>query len=389
MLSRLEVNFFKKFLNLKVENLSRINIIIGINNVGKTTVLEAIMGMASGQNLSSVLNFAVWRRFPQTQNPNNSFLLAELIANVFHNRSSINNRELLFSWGGTFDGKMKIFAHTLKPGQIVASLLPNSHVIVDGTEILHKQVPMPFPIAPGSSVMIDVPSQYLGEWDIVSIGDGEMPFTYELSTPIQLNQIPPQKVFFPAMLHDFTTYRNETEIAKVYSYLQNQDSLQVFVEEMNKSFPEMHIKTIENIPYTDGSAAPIRVKFDNGSRCPVYALGDGFRRWYELLGGMVTFPNSVHCIEEADATIHHEAQEGFSVNLARYAQKYNNQIFLTTHNVEYLETFLTAIEANEKDCLKNEVRVITLRHYGDEVRHRTLDGAEALKAIRRGLELRV
>lgn len=385
MISQLTIKNFKKFIELKIEDLSRINLIVGINNVGKTTILEAIMGFASGMNFSSALNFVALRRFPQTPAPENPSLLAELLVNAFHNAT--DDAALSFAFTGISNGREKSFTHTFNPGQLAASLIPNSRIIVDGSEVLHKQMPMPLPVTSRSSVMIEVPSQYLGKWEIAS--EGEAPFAYDISSPFQFTQIPNKKPFVLAMLHDFTTYRNEMEISKIYSSLKKFETLDVFVEELNRSFPDMSIRTIENIPYPDGSTATIKVKFVDGGLRPVYALGDGFRRWYELLGGMLTFQNSVHCIEEADATLHHEAQEGFAVNLTRYAQKYNNQIFMTTHNAEYLETFLQAVETDNADCLKNEVRVVTLRHYGDEVRHRTLDGAEALKAIRRGQELRV
>ncbi len=386
MISQLTIKNFKKFNELKIEGLSRINIIIGVNNVGKTTTLEAIMGFASGMGLSLALNLSVFRRFPQSMNPNNPPLLAELIVNAFHNVKE--EKDLYFSLSGILNDVEKCFTHTFKPGLLASSFIPDAHVVVDGAETMHKQVPMPFPVAPGTSVMIDVPSQYLGKWEITS--EGEETISYDLSSPLQFNQLASKKGFFSAMIHDFTTYRNETEIAKVYSHLQNRDSLEMFVKEMNQSFPEMHIKTIENIPYpSDGTPAPIKVKFEDGSRRPIYTLGDGVRRWYEVIGEMVALPNSVHCIEEADATLHHEAQEGFAVNLTRYAQKYSNQIFMTTHNAEYLETFLKAVESDNADCLKNDLRVVTLRHYDDGVRHRTLDGAAALKAIRRGQELRV
>ena len=343
------------------------------------------MGFTSGMNLSSVIYFALRRRFPQTQETNNPNLLAELIVNAFHDARE--ETKLSFSLAGVVDGVNKSFSHTLTPGQTIASLIPNSNVIVDGLEVLHKQVPVPFPMASGGTVMVDMPSRYLGKWTIKS--EKEKPFSYDISSPLQYNQIPNKKVYIPALIHDFFTYRNETEISKVYSYLKTHDTMDKFVEEMNRSFQEMKIKTLENIPYTDGSTATVKVKFEDGSLRPIYVLGDGFRRWYELLGEMLTFPHSVHCIEEADATFHHAAQKGFAENLMHAAKKYGNQVFMTTHNAEYLKTFLQAVETDNADCLKNEVRVITLRHYGDEVRHRTLDGAEALTAIRQGSELRV
>ena len=73
----------------------------------------------------------------------------------------------------------------------------------------------------------------------------------------------------------------------------------------------------------------------------------------------------------------------------QYAKKDENQIFITTHSKEYLMNFLNSLEANNADDLKRDVRIVTLRQYDDSVRHRTMDGLEALKALRQGLELRV
>ena len=104
---------------------------------------------------------------------------------------------------------------------------------------------------------------------------------------------------------------------------------------------------------------------------------------------MISYPNSVHCIEEADATIHHQAQYGFSKNLVRYAQKYKTQLFITTHNKEYLTTFLNSIKNSDTDYLINDIRIITLRDYNGIIRYRILDGNDALNSINSGLELRV
>lgn len=42
MLTSLKIKGFRKYKNLELENFSRINFILGKNNVGKTSVLEAI-----------------------------------------------------------------------------------------------------------------------------------------------------------------------------------------------------------------------------------------------------------------------------------------------------------------------------------------------------------
>lgn len=45
MIESLAINNFKKFEHIELKNLARVNIFAGINNVGKTSVLEAVLRM--------------------------------------------------------------------------------------------------------------------------------------------------------------------------------------------------------------------------------------------------------------------------------------------------------------------------------------------------------
>ena len=383
MIEKFTIEGFKKFKKISLEDLSHINIFVGVNNVGKTTILEAIMGFSSGWNLPSILNLSVWRRFYPSQGLN-SYQLAELTLNAFHDISE--NKDLSFTFRGLIDAKEQNFIHSLMPGQIIASCIPGNNVVVDGTEIIHRQVPVPIPVVSTSTIMLDTPSQYLGQWSIQS---GKEKKTYELSSPISFNQFPNEKPFIMAMFHDIFSHRNEVEARKIYSFLINSDALEKFIEELNRSFEGLKIKNINNIPYPDGTEAPISVQFEDNTRRPLYTLGDGLRRWYALLGGMITFKNSIHCIEEADVTFHYKAQDSFAINLKHYAEKFDNQIFMTTHNMEYLNIFLHAIEKSDINFLKEKLRVITLRDYSGVIKYRILNGLEALKAIQNELELRI
>ncbi len=42
ILNSLEINSFRAFEHLQIERLGRVNLIVGKNNVGKTSLLEAI-----------------------------------------------------------------------------------------------------------------------------------------------------------------------------------------------------------------------------------------------------------------------------------------------------------------------------------------------------------
>ena len=48
MLSSINVKGFRKYENLTLDNLGRINFILGKNNIGKTSILEAIYAFLDG-----------------------------------------------------------------------------------------------------------------------------------------------------------------------------------------------------------------------------------------------------------------------------------------------------------------------------------------------------
>ena len=61
MLERLHIRNYRVFNDLKIDRLSRINLIAGKNNSGKTSLLEAIFLLAGGGNEQSALNANILR----------------------------------------------------------------------------------------------------------------------------------------------------------------------------------------------------------------------------------------------------------------------------------------------------------------------------------------
>ncbi|SHF22924.1 hypothetical protein SAMN02745164_02050 [Marinitoga hydrogenitolerans DSM 16785] len=99
------------------------------------------------------------------------------------------------------------------------------------------------------------------------------------------------------------------------------------------------------------------------------------------------YQNSIHLIEEVDATFHPQSIPTFSKTLINYSKEYNNQLFLTSHNREFLKIFLENI--NDKEIIKNNIRVFTFKEYRSKLKMLKLNGLEALKNITEfNLELR-
>jgi len=71
-----------------------------------------------------------------------------------------------------------------------------------------------------------------------------------------------------------------------------------------------------------------------------------------------------HCIEEIDATFHPAAQRDLSRLLIQYAEKFNNQLFLTSHSIEFADAFLDSLYGEDGVIAPDDedpVRIFTIK----------------------------
>lgn len=390
LIESLNIHGFKKFSHLNLNDLSRVNIFIGDNNVGKTIALEAIFAFSCGLRFPPMLFVSILGRLQNgissNQNFWNPYSISEAILNIFNVESISDMQNLRFSFDGVINGQKCVVSHCFSPGKLFAEFMPER-------SLTWYNEPVPFSNfeikdSSGKPVRLSVSEQLLGKWETKLNGVQNVNESFSITFPHLPNDLQNEPLLLTKM-HDLLSHRDELENRRIFSALKRSGVMDDFVENINNSF-NIKIDAIESIPFPDGSESPIAVRLKNKSYfAPMYTLGDGLRRWYALLGEMLVFQNAVHCIEEIDVCFHHEAQADLSKQLVKYAQKYNNQLFITTHNIEYLDTFLYAINDMDVNILKTDVRVITLRSTNDCIRNRVLNGVEALQARIDGLEIRI
>jgi hypothetical protein len=154
------------------------------------------------------------------------------------------------------------------------------------------------------------------------------------------------------------------------------------------------VAEIDMYPYPDNTPGVVMIVTSDGQQRPLYVFGDGMRRWYHLLGNMIVYQNAVHCIEEIDATFHPAAQPDMARLLVEYARTYNNQLFLTSHSIEFLDAFLDALYAQDGGSVpdgEDPVRVFTILppETGDQPIVWSRSGRQAYDDRRKyGMELR-
>ncbi|MGL4914535.1 MAG: AAA family ATPase [Romboutsia sp.] len=348
MLKSLEINNFRKFDNLKIDELKRINLILGNNNSGKTSLLEAIYTYSCGKNLNQILSNVLTR--DKIDNIGN-YDLIERILNLFNNKE-----DLIFELKGIEDNQVDYeFKHQVELGSQYEAMIPNSHMINTKSNINNK----------------------IFDWNI-SERNITSKNRVEGNMPKSLNNIKNVEPHLFATFNDILTHRNQQENTIIYSKLKRTNLFNEFKENMIEVFGE--IEDIDSIPYPDGTPSPVSIKYKNSDLLPLYSFGDGHQRWFNILGNMMVNKNAVICIEEIDSTFHYKAQKDLCKNIVKYANKFNCQVFLTSHSIEFVDNFLEGIsELNDKELL-DEVNIITLKSNSKgQSKARILSGTEAIK----------
>lgn len=370
MLTSIKMQGFRKYDELSIENIGRINFILGNNNVGKTSVLEGIYAWACGQNISPFINIPLARcRYSGIQNP--YWMMEEVMAVVNH-RGEI---PFHMSFAGTFSGEIVQFNHTIFPSDLLTeydssykktadSIMPKSN------DQMAKDTSIVIPSSMGMVQFSQQPT-VIAKWEVERNGE-------VVSDNITIPSVIVSKVkpFRLAKFIDVLSHTAVNETVQMYSSLKREKLLDDVSAEISKIFPE--IVGFDVLPYPDGSQAPISILKKDGSFLPMYAYGDGIQRWFYILGAIALYKNSIICIDEIDSGFHPNAQSEFCMHLSKYARENNVQLFLTTHNIEFIDHYLNSMSRLGQD-FSVDARVITLRDVDKKTKTRTLSVKDAVK----------
>jgi hypothetical protein len=388
MYSSITIEGFRRFDHLELNDLSRINLILGDNNSGKTSVLEAVFAHMNGLSFTPFMRGAI---FSRQISVTGLLDFGEKIKGLFHDTSTL---PYTFSISATMlnDPKAHVITSVFKPSIELSDLDPRTLGKAQAFDrVLDEQLDnLSINVFPMDSINLtrqNLPQPVsAGIWE-TCLGGKTKGFNlmYPPSFTVE------QTAFKAGLIHGIIGHKENQSEIRVFSYLKRYRILGEFAEEMRIAFPE--IKEIDMIPYPYGQG-PVSITTNDGNIIPLFLFGDGMRRWFYLLGHMVVFRKAVHLIDEVDAFFHPSAQSEFSKLLLKYVEKYDNQIFMTSHSIEFADNFLEALYGDNGVVAKEDedpVRVITLRLTEDpkDVEVWRFTGREAYESrIKYNLELR-
>ena len=302
MFECLKIRNFRGFNELKIDQLSDINLIAGRNNVGKTSLLEAIFLLAGAGNAQMVLNANIIRGLGPTEAP---------------------PREPFWK-------------------QLFSDLNMGQSIEIEGNHIRYGQLSLK--IASERQSTTEIPLDHIdGISGTIPSEDRSLNFQYKKGTsskPVKSHlQLKGRevKVNRPRIINPpfqaiilSSRFRNSREDAMRLGILRQQKRGDLLLKALQVVEPRL-------LSIEDNSSSGIPLIWgDVGlpELVPMAVMGEGMTQIARLVLAIASVPCGVVLVDEIENGIHHSVLPDVWRVVAEAANQFRTQIFATTHSLE-------------------------------------------------------
>jgi AAA15 family ATPase/GTPase len=358
MISSIHIQGFRAFNDLSLTNFKRINLFLGKNDCGKTTILEALFLIIGISNPKLAFNINAFRDLFLTENEDFRFLFNRL---DFHTKVSIEaimedgqSRSLTFE-----PGYMSGFTTDISLNQKAAF----SGAISKESEKIEKLI---CNIAI-KNLKSGKSKKYQSE--IAIVGN-------------RLEEKLPDK--YKENLTGFFI-RSNTIFTDISLRLENiliKKQKELLIEPLRLIEPQI-------IDLELGRNGMIYVDLGYDRLIPINLLGDGFRRIFAILTKLIDTKNGIILIDEIENGLHYTSLNTFLKYLLQISRLNNVQLFITTHSKETLQTLKDILQLEAFSSYQIEVNNYTIRNLNhNKINSYLYDYDKFEFAIEQDIELR-
>ncbi len=324
MIESLQVEGFRAFEKFSMSGLGRINLLVGDNNSGKTSVLEAIQLAATQGDLfalSSITGRRGERFWSEAESrPGRSEIN---VAHLFHGHSfDLGAKFEIAATGGIFAGRLEAEVIQLAGKQMT--------LFDEGTET-GLELAARFPLAALSLRAIGDTDQSRESNALPITARGGVSLDHvRRSQPIvreggEIEFVATAGLSIDELVTRFEAVAANPEEELVYEALRcieaDVERLVTVSGEIRRGYPSgrggFHIK-LRHLP----------------NRIPLGVMGDGMWRLLSLILALVKARNGILLVDEIDTGLHHAVMDHMwkLINAAAAPDKLNVQVFATTHS---------------------------------------------------------
>ncbi|MDY6802692.1 MAG: AAA family ATPase [Cyanobacteriota bacterium] len=345
MFTSLKVNNFRCFQSFELQELGRINLLVGANNSGKTSLLEAIQLLCSGGNLNSLQELMIPRgEYERNKSARRRELERELdISNLFYgyeietktqlkieaaNEKTKENLTLsVLESESNFDLSEEFDDNSIELGRL--------DLFLHFTGQKEEKFKVPLSTAGGLS------TDYLRRRRT----NGKAGIKTQFVTPLSLN------ISQLTSLFDKIVLTPEENLV-----LEALQIIEPKIERIASVGPDKYGESSTSL----GQKGGFMVKFSDKDRpIPIGNLGDGIWRLLAIILAIISCKDGVFLVDEIDSGLHHTAMSEMWQLIWKIAKTLNVQVFATTHSNDCWRSLADVIREEKLtgENGSNEIRI--------------------------------
>lgn len=374
-LTQLDIDGFRGLRQFEMRSLGRVNLLVGENNSGKTSVLEAISVVSQPSQPAHWLDLIRWRDpggIDESRVDSLRWCFSDAMTDLHESDRG---------WSGACRF-------------VIQGRAPLTQLDVNAKEI--RGQPSPAEIARLSRLSRtrfseqDVQEREWQGAEIVHrlttdshLSPPQFEFVFWQDLPIQLSLSQDESLGFPCKVLAAYSYQGNPRQVSTFSKATDVDKAALV-----NLLQQFDVEVSDVMILSKGGIRPtIYLKHRRLGVAPLSIFGDAMRRAVLLASTLTGLPaGSVLLMDEAEAGIHVGAQQRFFAWVLKAAQERDVQVFMTTHSLETLDALLTASTGDASD---EGLVVYKLRRHDDIVQTQRFAG-DLLHRLRfdRGLDVR-
>lgn len=351
LLSKLRIDGFRGIRDLSIENLTQVNLIVGDNNCGKTSLLEAIQLLRSTKSLPNIYKIARLRQNAFTVNSNSIY---DNIICMFPK----NGDSLQIQLSGEYDEKR--ISYTLSGIE--------TRELLDLNE-LDRFARREFAETGGETETDVFSGQSIYEINGQASTDNIRLNRFSLVTGTQIDTNDLIRISYVAPFEHLKG-NNINRIIKIDAYKEIcLKALQLF----DPDIEDMMIFT------SDVGNRPVEyLKHKRLGNMPLSTYGDGIKKVLVLANAIAGAANGILLIDEIETAIHKKYYDDIFRFIVKACNVFNVQVFITTHSIEAIDGLLDT-QDYETQNNKDAITVVTLKRENNKTYSRVLSGREVFE----------
>lgn len=336
VINSIEINNFRGIKQLTVSDFSKINLIVGDNNSGKTTFLEAIQLLFAKPQLSYVRNVINQRTILK---PNNSFYTSFIkMFNIQHSSDRLEFDIYAHTNNGPFEFQLSGNEKSV-PGDEVLQISKMSSRQKIEYRLNSPYIPDTARVFTGSIATQNRGKEYENNISCTSLDD-------RISGPLVKKEVH----YIPSFGH--------LRYDLIKNIVEKPDYKQLAINVL-KQFDS----SVADICYTkadDGTFIETIIT-NKGVNMPFSVYGDGIKKILFILNKMVDATDSILLIDEIETGLHKKYFDTLFPIVFALADKLNVQLFIATHSIEAIDAILRYGNYDNNISDNDPIRVITLK----------------------------